>query len=107
MLKIFSTLFKKKKWAYVKMISIQCHHKSKQGEVFIHLYESNFGNRRMEIGSTFSSILIGDIRRFVESDSIYHSKILRWLEGRPDPEIPTFNTVGEDDLANALKGTIG
>lgn len=103
----FSNLFKRKKWAYVKMITIPCAVGDRKGDVFIHLFESNLGNRKMQVGSTFASIEQTEILQFVLSSSVYHTKITRWLSGRPDPEIPTFNTVGEDDLVNALKGAIG
>ena len=72
------------------------------------LYESNKGNRRIEFASDNISTN-RDQRILIETAGIfdlYQEKLLRWESGRYDPDIPTYNQIGEEDVVNALKGKI-
>ena len=99
--------FKKEKWAYVKMFAIDdVTYERKKGKIFIHLFESDKGNRRIKSSSSFPSLEQRTIDDFVTSQDIYQEKIMRWENGRYDPEIPRFSEIGEEDTVNALKGSI-
>lgn len=103
----FMSLFSKEKWAYVKMFAIDnVTFERKQGKVFIHLFESDRGNRRIKSSSSFPLLGQKTLEEFVASQDIYQEKLVRWENGRYDPEIPRFSDIGEDDTANALRGTI-
>lgn len=103
----FLALFSREKWAYVKMFTIDdLTYERKKGKIFIHLFESDKGNRRIKSLSSFSSLEQKTLDDFVASQDIYQEKIMRWENGRYDPEIPRFSDIGEEDTVNALKGTI-
>ena len=36
----------------------------------------------------------------------YQIKIVRWSEGRYDPDIPKYSEISEEDVANKLKGNV-
>ena len=97
----------RKKWAHVKTLTIDnVKYSSKVGKIYIHLYESNKGDRRIECSSSFTDLFQGSIDEFVISQEIYQERLVRWKAGRYDPEIPRFSEIGEDDTVNALKGTV-
>lgn len=99
--------FKKEKWAYVKMFTIDdVKSGGKKGKVYIHCYESNSGERKVDTSCTFTDIDRKTIDDFVRAHEIYQERLVRWLAGRHDPEIPRFSEIGEEDTVNALKGTI-
>lgn len=82
------------------------------GDIIYHLFESNLGNRRVEIYSDLTRHL-GDredaqeyMEEFAKSKDIYQKKIYRWLTGRYDPEINTYAQVAEEDMVNKIKGSI-
>ena len=87
--------FKKEKWAVVKTLEIR---DFAFGGIyaFYYLYESDKGNRKCEIKSSYSA----------KSHEVYLRVVYPWLEGRYDPEIPRYGDMPEEDLANALRGKL-
>jgi hypothetical protein len=105
------SFFKKEKWIHVKTITIDdvtygTSENLKDGKIFIHLYESDKGSRRIESASSFSGVEQAKIDRYVNSHECYQLTIVRWLGGRLDPEIPRYSQIGEEDTANALRGRV-
>lgn len=74
--------------------------------VYIHLFESNIGNRKFVYKCADSSCTTSDCERFFKSQPLYNDRLIRWENGRHDPEILRYNEVAEDDIANALRGEI-
>ncbi len=91
------------KWALVHTIEHPVTGDGKPGKIFYHLFESSFGNRKVETKCTILGFEHFDGAKNLE---IYHQKIYRWEMGRHDPEIPRYSDIGPEDTANYLKGTI-
>ena len=94
-------LFKKQTWALVKSFTL----KSQYRYYHIHCFESNKGNRKVEYvcdGEQFTP----EPKGFIYKSDLYQMQIYRWLSGRRDPEIPTYDQIGEEDTANFLKGKV-
>jgi hypothetical protein len=68
-------------------------------------YESNKGNRKIEFACTKSGLACS-FEFIANQRNFYQEKILRWKEGRYDPDIPRHDQISEEDVANALKGTL-
>jgi hypothetical protein len=102
------SFFKKQKWMLVKTITVDqiSWAGEKGGKIFIHLYESDKGNRKMESACSFSEATQEKIDTFIKSKEFYQTKIHRWLAGRYDPEIPRYSEIGEEDTVNALRGKV-
>lgn len=81
--------------------------KDNHGKVYFHLYESNKGKRRVVIDSSFTDIRHqGSFNESAKRFDTYQEKIVRWLAGRRDPEIPSYSEIGQEDVINQLKGHI-
>jgi len=107
------SFFKKEKWVLVKTIvgggltwAAGTSHAKKDGKVYLHLFESDKGNRKMEAACTFPEPTQEQIDAYVKTTETYQTKIHRWLNGRYDPEIPKYSEIGEEDTANALRGKV-
>ncbi len=105
--------FKKQKWLHVKTITLgnliygsSDSKKAKDVKIFIQLFESDRGNRKIETACSLSDVSQEKIDIFVKASDEYQLRILRWASGRADPEIPRYSQLGEEDTANALKGKI-
>ena len=59
--------FKKTKWAHVKVLTLSARHNHVDGTVYVHLYESDNGNRKIELVSTFGEGLKPQLSRYVRS----------------------------------------
>jgi hypothetical protein len=81
-------------------------HEKKDGKIYIHLYESNKGNRKIKSVCSFTEAPQDKIDEYVKSTETYNKQILRWLSGRYDPEIPRYSDISEEDTANALRGKV-
>jgi len=92
------------KWGHVKEFKIEYRHDYKDGYIYIHLYESATGKRKAEFGSTHEKLSDKDAKIKAIKSEIYHERVVRWLGGRHDIEIPKYTERAEDDTANALKG---
>lgn len=108
------SFFKKEKWVHVKTITgagitwaVGHPHEKKDGKVHIHLFESDKGNRKIESACSFLEVSQEKIDDYVKSTDTYQTKLVRWLAGRYDPEIPRYSEISEEDTANALRGKIG
>jgi len=100
------SFFKKQQWRLVKTIVNPVTLDKKEGKVYYHLFESNKGNRRIDIQCSIilpPYMNLNDQARKLES---YQEKIYRWEMGRVDPDIPTYNQVPEEETVNVLKGKI-
>lgn len=108
MLQWIKSIFRKEKWVLVKIISEDwslAFGKNREScTLFYRLYESNKNNRRVEMSITHPHVR--DCEFVARQSSLYHQKILRWKDGRLDPEIPSYNDIHEEDLANVLRGKI-
>ena len=107
------SFFKKQKWAHVKTISgggltyaIGTPHEKKDGKIHIHLYESDKGNRKYEAVCSFTEVTPEKIDAYIKTTDTYNTKLVRWLAGRYDPEIPRYSQINEEDTANALRGKV-
>jgi len=102
------SFFKKEKWAQVKTLTIDNIKWGTEsgGKIFIHLFESDKGNRKMTSACSFHEAPQEKIDVYIKSGEFYQTKILRWLNGRRDPEISTYSEIGEEDTANALRGKV-
>lgn len=98
----------KEKWVQVKTIVYDkiTWGEDAGGKIYIHLFESDKGNRRMETACSFSEVSQEKIDKFIKSSTIYQTKLYRWLNGRFDPEIPRYDQIGEEDTVHALKGKV-
>ena len=96
----------KEDWRLVKTCDSSATYDQKNGKVYFHLFESNKGNRRVEITSTFNNIKPTVLQKHAECSSLYQERIYRWQQGRLDPDIPRYNQVFEEDTINFLKGTV-
>jgi hypothetical protein len=102
------SFFKKEKWGLVQTITIDNINwgTTPGGHIFIHLYESDKGNRKSGIVCSFRDAPKEKVDAFVKGKELYQKKIHRWLSGRYDPQIPTYNQLAEEDTANALRGKV-
>jgi len=102
------SFFKREKWALVKTVTSTdiSWHDEKDGKVFVHLFESDKGNRKIEATCSFVGVPQSKIDDYVRSRDRYQTHIYRWLNGRYDPEIPRYSEIGEEDTANALRGKV-
>jgi hypothetical protein len=115
----FTNLFRREQWRLVATVSDPdeyAHYTvNRIGErkdrgrfsFFYHLFESDRGNRRVEIAHTLTTASRNyDATKTAKNSEFYHTKIYRWEQGRYDPDIPRYSEVPEEDTANALKGTL-
>jgi hypothetical protein len=107
------SFFKKEKWVHLKTTTLTGityavghPHEKKDGKVFIHYYESNKGNRKIECACSFTEVEQDKVDQYVRGWPTYQERIVRWLNGRYDPEIPKYSEIGEEDTANALRGKV-
>ena len=107
------SIFKREKWALVKTIvgagltyAAGTPNEMTNGKVYVHLYESSKGNRRIETACSFVGISQEKIDEYVKSTDTYQTKLIRWLSGRYDPEIPRYSETDVEDTANALRGKV-
>lgn len=101
--------FEKEKWALVKTLiddNIYSPTSEQKCKIFIHLYESSKGNRKISSACSLSEVSQYVVDKYVKSSDIYQTKIHRWVNGRYDPDIPRYSEIGQEDTANALKGKI-
>lgn len=108
------SFFKKEKWAHVYTKTggglTWCkgtENEKTGGKLYIHLFESDKGNRRIEAACTFTEVSQESVDIYLKTTSWYQEKIVRWLAGRYDPEFPRYADIPEEDTANALRGKVG
>lgn len=94
------------KWGHVKEFKVPHRYDYKDGYIYIHLYESATSNRKVEFGSTHKKLTDKEAKEEAIKSEIYHERVVRWLGGRHDIEIPRYTERAEDDTVNALKGVV-
>lgn len=103
-------LFQREKWVLVKTIEdtvFETKHPENSCIVYFHLFESSKGRRKIDIVTRgISGYPDESVINVAKSLGTYQTKIYRWLHGRVDPEIPTYNQIPEEETANMLKGKI-
>lgn len=99
--------FKRKKWVHVCAFKTTVSYYGYDAPVYIHLYESADGSRKAEFKSGYTSLSDTAAGCMGEYSAIYQEKVVRWLGGRADINIPRYSECAADDVANALKGKIG
>lgn len=109
---MFSFL-KKEKWQHLKTEQVDQLSYSEDGRmkqkdviVYVHFYESSKNNRKIELACSLPDANNMMVDNYIKSTDLYHTRILRWLNGRLDPEIPRYNQIGEEDTANMLRGKV-
>lgn len=95
-------LFKFEKWCHVAEFKIY----SGGGSIYMHLYESESGKRKVKFGSTHVNLSNSRAKIIAMKSELYHERIVRWLGGRHDIEIPRYSELAMDDTANALKNIV-
>lgn len=99
--------FRKQKWALVK--TIKTGHPGTSNIYHIHCFESSIGNRRIEFvlnGEEYDPHEKKNTRVWILTTDLYQTQLYRWLNGRRDPEFPTYDQLPEEDTANFLKGKV-
>lgn len=107
--------FTKRDWRLVKKVDeayVIINKTSKRTEkdnciLSYYLYENQFHDRKFDVVDSEEGDL--DLGRVPKShwtfrSPTYREKIRPWLDGRLDPEIPTYEQVPKDDFQNALAG---
>lgn len=94
-----------RKWHYVKEFKVPFRFDYTDGYIYIHLYESDRGKRKFEISTTHQTLAISAARKKILETELYHERIVRWLAGRHDAEIPKFSECDADDTFNVLRGS--
>lgn len=94
----------KEKWTHVREFSISVRYQYIDGLIYFHLYESPTGNRKVDITTTHTLLTEKEAKDLGLKSRLYNERIVRWLGGRHDVEIPRYSECSVDDLANALKG---
>ena len=106
---MFTWLFgPKEQWRLVKTFeeSVERRLTNEDGTAYFHLFESSKGNRRVEFRCSLSHSSTSEFAENMKRLNIYQQRIYRWEMGRYDPDIPTYNSVPEEETANALRGKI-
>lgn len=98
--------FRRERWAQLKTVTLGgvTWGAKTGGSMYIHLFESDKGHRKIEVACSFVGVSPEISHRYVKSTEYYQKTLLRWLNGRYDPEIPRYSDIPEEDTANALKG---
>lgn len=113
MIKYFKKLFKIEKFRLVRTIEIHYNmvdnlidnNIEESHIMFCHLYESDIGSRKVKnISTSLKHNSKPDI--MAESFTEYQRTIIRWLAGRHDPDIPSYNDIPEEDTISELRGKI-
>lgn len=106
----FKQIFLKEKWVLVKTYDIVVRDRANTnnliGKFYLHLSESNKGNRKVEPTCTIIHFNYAELNNMMKKSSIYHEIVHRWLKGRRDPDIPRYDQIDEEDVVNFLKGKI-
>jgi hypothetical protein len=97
---------KKEVWRLVHTLSVQVSitakisRKEETGEVYFHLMESNFGNRKYSVGASTSGLnrLEDDVKHL----RVFHDTVFPWLHGRYVTGIPSYNDVDALDVQKKL-----
>lgn len=82
-------------------VSAYINYATRKGRVWIHLFESESGKRRIE---SKSNLAFSNLASEVEGYDIYNDRIYRWLKGAIDSEISSYANAPQDDTVNALCG---
>lgn len=102
----------KDKWAHVTTLQVDAWSRDGRkthGYVYMHLYESLKGKRKVRFTSTFGELSLSseELTMFSTATEIYQTRVIRWLSGRYDPEIHRYSEIQEEDTLNALRGKVG
>lgn len=107
-------LFAKHDWRMVKQVDvgyiITNHVTGKQTDGHVlsyYLYENQFGKRIFDLVDSEEGDLVVermDKSHFAFRNEVYRNKIKPWIDGRLDPEVPSYSQVPKDDFQNALAG---
>jgi hypothetical protein len=96
-------------WRLVKSIEMVVWKTDKpedKGSLYFHLFESNRKNRKIEYTCTVKDVTQETVEATAKRFDVYQKKIYRWVNGRLDPEIPTYEETEVEDTFNKLKGKI-
>lgn len=86
---------------FSRPISAYIDYSTQHGKVWIHLFESKSGHRRIE---SKSDLNMRNIKSVVERSDIYNERIYRWLKGATDSEISSYANAPQDDTVSVLRG---
>lgn len=111
----FMKLFAKKDWRMVKQVDATysitntvTKKKIKTDCVLsYYLYENQFRERIFDIVDSEEGdldVARTDKNHFAFRNEIYRNKIKPWMDGRLDPEVPSYEQIPKDDFQNALAG---
>jgi hypothetical protein len=91
-------------WRLVKTVTeSNATYDNKTLVVYLHLFESDRGNRRVEAAST---ITVPDLDNQIKKLAIYQSIVFPWLHGRVNPEIPRYSEIPEEETVAMLRGKV-
>lgn len=95
----------KEDWRLVKTITMKCRvgEEHPNEKVYYHLFESDRGNRRVEIKGTANAVASSNWEIFKESNDTYQETIYPWVNGRMNTDIPTYGDVPKQEMLDYLK----
>ena len=89
-------------WAHVGIFIYKV---SYRDPIYIHCYESRWGSRKIKmVNQRMPSD--NSWKKDVCRQELYQTRIFPWLEGVPDPDVPTYKDVfcKKEEFINKLKG---
>lgn len=102
----------RKDWRLVSTLGAKINWVNTKGEstgkddIFYYLFENGLGQRKVKHEGTDKLAGDGFARTQRKTHPYYLSSIRPWLEGRPDPEIPTYESIKAKEFKDALAGKV-
>ena len=103
MIKWIKNKFTKEKYKLVKTITrkVNVHTPKSSGTFYFHLFESNRGNRKVELGTDLQGV-VGPLQGLANQIPEYHNIVYPWVNGINDNDIPTYETASDTIVEKEL-----
>jgi len=99
----FKKLFTKEDWRLVHTLEVSATWDKEPGTVYCYLFESNKGNRKYEMKSTWVGMTDHPLEQFFITTEVYLKTVFPWMAGRKVPGISSYSEVPDDDFMNHIK----
>lgn len=101
----------KERFVLVKILEQPVDYEGKQEKVYFYLYESNKKHRCVEIHYSFANEKSTDswkdwMDEQAKTTHTYCTQVRRWLAGRYDPDIPSYEDIDLEEMKHKLAGSI-